>query len=243
MKDFSWLYDKPIAHRGLHNDKIPENSLASFQNAIDKGYNIEIDVHLLPDGDFAVFHDTSLKRMCGVKQKLRKLNAGELQEYKLKGTKEHIPTLKEVLELVDGKTGILIENKLHKGQIIGKKLYEYIENCEYSGDYAIQCFSPSCLIWFRNNTENIPLGQLSLNYAKYGLIGLLGRYLSNGSKRKKVKPDFISFDVNHLPYSGVTKQKNKGLKVLAWTVNSAEKLQRAKNFADNFIFEKEELLK
>ncbi|MDR0831933.1 MAG: hypothetical protein LBM99_03435, partial [Bacillales bacterium] len=70
----SFLLDNFIAHRGLHNQNIekdknkllPENSLGAFQEAINKNYLIELDVHLLKDGTVVVFHDFNLKRMCGV---------------------------------------------------------------------------------------------------------------------------------------------------------------------------------
>lgn len=56
-----WFY----AHRGLHDDEKPENSLAAYKAALDKGYGIEFDVHLLKDGSLAVMHDSDLKRTTG----------------------------------------------------------------------------------------------------------------------------------------------------------------------------------
>ena len=46
------------AHRGLHDNEhgIPENSMAAFQRAVDKGYGIELDVHLTADNQLVVFH-------------------------------------------------------------------------------------------------------------------------------------------------------------------------------------------
>ena len=58
-----WLFEQPVAHRGLHDDKATENSMASFRNAIERGYNIETDVHLLKSGEVVVFHDNTLKRV------------------------------------------------------------------------------------------------------------------------------------------------------------------------------------
>ena len=53
------------AHRGLHGDGVPENSMAAFKAALDHGYGIELDIHLLKDGNLAVIHDASLKRTAG----------------------------------------------------------------------------------------------------------------------------------------------------------------------------------
>ena len=55
------------AHRGLHSESIPENSLAAFRNAREKGYGVELDVQPSSDGVAMVFHDKDLERMCGVK--------------------------------------------------------------------------------------------------------------------------------------------------------------------------------
>ena len=51
-----WLYDRPIAHRGLHDNANTENSMGAFRNAIEKGYNIETDVHILKSGEVVIFH-------------------------------------------------------------------------------------------------------------------------------------------------------------------------------------------
>ena len=59
------LRGRYYAHRGLHDDEKPENSLAAYKAALDKGYGIEFDVHLLKDGSLAVMHDSDLKRTTG----------------------------------------------------------------------------------------------------------------------------------------------------------------------------------
>ena len=103
-----------IAHRGLHDKSkgIPENSLPAFQRAVDMGFPIEIDIHLSRDGEVVVFHDRNTKRVCGVDARIEETNLKELQSLRLEGTRERIPTLKEVLEVVDGKVFLLIEFKM-----------------------------------------------------------------------------------------------------------------------------------
>lgn len=94
----TWLVETPIAHRGLHDKNIPENSLGAFAKAIEKGFAIELDVQLLADNTVVVFHDDSLARMTGNDGYIKYLNKEDLKALKLKGTKESIPTLKEVLD-------------------------------------------------------------------------------------------------------------------------------------------------
>lgn len=70
-----WFY----AHRGLHDDEKPENSLAAYKAALDKGYGIEFDVHLLKDGSLAVMHDSDLKRTTGREGFMEDLTAQDLE--------------------------------------------------------------------------------------------------------------------------------------------------------------------
>ena len=90
-----------IAHRGLFNRlDTPENSMKAFENAIEKGYAIELDVNMSLDGHLVVFHDISLKRMTGIKNDVNLLNLNELKKLKLLGTDNVIPTFEDVLMLV-----------------------------------------------------------------------------------------------------------------------------------------------
>ena len=70
-KNFDWLLNTPIAHRGLHDETNPENSMPAFKAAIERGFHIEIDVHLSKDNQLVVFHDANLKRVCGVDRKVK----------------------------------------------------------------------------------------------------------------------------------------------------------------------------
>ena len=96
-KDLSWLTRTPIAHRGLHNILVAENSLSAIKNAYDAGYNIEIDVHKTKDNVVVVHHDYDLLRSCGVDKKISDLTLAEVQKYNIFGTNEHIPTLMDVI--------------------------------------------------------------------------------------------------------------------------------------------------
>ncbi len=221
----NWLYSTPIAHRGLHGNGAAENSLTAYKLAIEKGYNIEIDVHLLKDGEFAVFHDRKLKRVCGVEGDVEKLTSDQLKDYKLSGTEDCIPTLREVLATVAGKVGLLIEIKTIFSVSIAAKLYKYMENIGYEGDFAIQCFSPLCLAWYRNHTRNILVGQLGCNFSR----SLLWAHL--------VKPDFMAYNVKELTPKTRKMLYKKAPKLLCWTVRTEEEKALVKANADNLIFE------
>ena len=103
-----------FAHRGLHNNEseAPENSMAAFRKAVANKFGIELDVQLSKDKVPVVFHDFTLKRMCGVEGKVCDYTLEELKEFRLLDTKEQIPTFQEFLEMVDGKVPLIIELKI-----------------------------------------------------------------------------------------------------------------------------------
>ena len=92
------------AHRGLHtrDSSIPENSLPAFRLAAEKGYAAELDVRLTADGIPVVFHDESLRRMTGDRRNLKDITLERLQDLKLLETQEKVPTLQEVLGVIEG---------------------------------------------------------------------------------------------------------------------------------------------
>ncbi|MDP4195357.1 MAG: glycerophosphodiester phosphodiesterase family protein, partial [Bacteroidota bacterium] len=160
----NWLLDTPIAHRGLFdNVKIPENSLTSFQAAVDSGFPIELDVRILSDGHLVVFHDHALARMTGLKGSILKMTLKELKTIKLLDTDQGIPLLSDVLKLVNGKVPLLLEIKTRKN--IGwleLKLLNMLS--KYKGEYAIESFNPWSIKWFRDNAPEITRGQLSSGF-------------------------------------------------------------------------------
>ena len=103
--------DNKIAHRGLHSEQVSENSLQAFSLAIERGFAIEIDVHLLTDGEVAVVHDSNLARVTGQEVIVETLSSKDLYKYPLLKNGEKIPTLKETLALINGKVPLLIELK------------------------------------------------------------------------------------------------------------------------------------
>lgn len=232
----TWLVETPIAHKGYHGKNIPENSLAAFNLAVEKGYPIELDVQLLSDDTVVVFHDESLARMTGNDGYIKYLNKGDLKSLKLKGTKECIPTLEEVLEVVDGKVPLMIEikNKYKVGKL-EQKVIDLLKN--YKGEYAVVSFNPFSLSYFKKHAPNILRGQLAGNLKKEELAWIKKFLLKRMWFNKKIsQPDFISYEASALPNRFVKKYKK--LPLVAWTVQSKEEYMRVIKYCDNIIFEK-----
>lgn len=229
------------AHRGLWNDEegVPENSLTAFRRAVERGYGIELDIQMTSDGKLVVFHDSTLTRMCGIDKKLVDCSYDELQNYRLKYTEEKIPTLNEVLEIVNKKVPLIIEVKADGDYLEAtKKLAERMDN--YGGLYCMESFSPLAVEWYKKNRHDIVRGQLSTNYfaddanrdwnEKFMLTNLMYNFKSS--------PDFIAYNFQYEKQftfrlvSTLYKPEN-----VAWTVRSQEELNKAKNSFQMIIFE------
>ncbi|MDR1094229.1 MAG: glycerophosphodiester phosphodiesterase [Clostridiales bacterium] len=229
----SWLVKKPIAHRGLHNDAQPENSLGAFENAIKHGYPIELDVHALDDGTVVVFHDESLCRMTGRDGYITNLKADDLKDIRLAKTDAKIPTFAETLEFVAGRTPILIEIK-NDGKIgtLEKSLHDLVKH--YDGEFAVQSFNPYSVEYFKKNAPHIPRGQLSCFFKGSDLTRLKRYMLKRLKFFSTARPDFISYQFGDLPNRWVSR---RSVPVLAWTIRSSADLESVQEYCDNIIFE------
>ncbi|CAG7626415.1 Glycerophosphodiester phosphodiesterase [Paenibacillus solanacearum] len=99
-----------VAHRG-YPKRYPENTLVSFQAAVELSYShLELDVQLSKDGVPVVIHDTSVDRMTDGKGRVNELTLAELKELRIAGT-EPIPTLEEALLLLKDRLIVDIELK------------------------------------------------------------------------------------------------------------------------------------
>ena len=231
------------AHRGYHdgNVAVPENSLASFQAAIDAGYGIELDVQLSADKVPMVFHDADLMRVCGVEGKIWDYTCEELQQLKLFGTDETIPTLAQALELVGGQVPILVEYKMDKVDTdVCAYSHELLK--DYDGAYAVQSFHPFALFWYRQNAKDVPRGILAKNFIREDQ--------ENGDKSSIVDflttnlllnvigyPDFIAYDYQDADYFALKLCRFMGAQTSTWTLKDPSHYEAVEGQFDLYTFE------
>ena len=228
------------AHRGLHGNGVAENSMTAFRLAVEKGYGIELDLHLLADGELAVFHDGTLLRITGCQGKVESLTAGELQNYRLDGTEDTIPTFRQVLELVDGRVPLIVELKCVDDNYaaLTDAACRLLEN--YTGPWCMESFDPRCIRHLRLHHPNVIRGQLAENffaskakitwYQKVGMTCQLANLLT--------RPDFAAYRFDDRKRLGVFIVKHFwGLHTVGWTIRSADELEKAEKERWISIFE------
>lgn len=243
MRDTDFLKNRLIAHRGYHNIEmgIPENSMLAFKRAVDNDLIIELDVHILKDGNVVVFHDDNLKRMTGLDSEIKDMSYSDLEEIRLSNTDQKIPLLKEVLDLVNGRVPIIIELKDDvKCGILEKEVVSILRG--YTGKFAVKSFNPFSIRYFKKNMPEVIRGQLASDFKNDNMRKIKKIFLSKMLFNSLTKPDFISYDIKAMPNNKVEKIRKKKL-VLGWTIKSEEDLETAKKYCDNYICENIDLSK
>ena len=160
--------NKIITHRGLHNGYIVENTLLAFLKAVEKDYAVELDIRLLKDGTVVVYHDINLKRLTGINKLIESCTLKDISNIKING-KYYIPTLEQVLKLINGKVPIYIDVKGNIGNYkLEEKLLDLLK--EYRGAIFIQSFNPKTIRWLRKKEPKYKYGLITFNYPQYNIL-------------------------------------------------------------------------
>lgn len=231
-RPLDWLVRRPIAHRGLHDSTAGriENTLSAVSAAVKAGYSIEVDLQLAADGVPVVFHDYSMQRLTGEKDNVDAYSAAELGRIKIGSTEDTIPTLGQLLEIVDGRSGLVIELK---GQDPEKEtgyaaaVDEQLAN--YHGPACVMSFKHWLVEDYDSLGSDVPLGLTA--------EGDENSYKSHLEISNRIEFDFLSYGIRDLPCRFATEFRNSGKPVITWTIKTAEEANRSALFADQITFE------
>ena len=228
LKDLQgWSY----AHRGLHGNGVPENSMAAFKAALDHGYGIELDVHLLKDGNLAVMHDSLLNRTTGQAGRIEDLTTEDLKNYRLEGTEETIPEFMDVLTLYHGKAPLIIELKPVDGNHAALTEAACDMMKSYKGPYCMESFDPRCVAWLRKNRPQIIRGQLTENFVANDdkLHPAIRFALTHNLLNFQTVPDFVAYKFADRKDSITTALCRKAWDIqgVSWTIRTREDFNTA----------------
>ena len=227
-----FLFTTPIAHRGLWNDNIIENSIPAYINAVKHGFAIEIDLYLSKDDVLFSFHDINLKRMTGVDALITDKIYDEIKALRLLGSELSVPTFDEVLSAVDGKVPLLIEIKDQPNKTCVDKTVNRLKS--YKGEFALQSFNPLYIKRIKKLAPTFLRGVLGTEIKQQDKSKFTNFIIRKMPLNFLVKPDFISYSYSGLP---LKKRKVKNKAVIAWTVTDNKIATALTPFVDNIIFE------
>lgn len=231
MNRYDWLTANPVAHRGYHdmNHAVWENTLAAFARAVEAGFAIECDVHIVADGGIVVFHDDTLDRLCGIPGDVRARTTAELGMLSIGGTAERIPTLKQVLALIGGRVPLAIELKGREGDDDGfvETVLDELEG--YTGHVALMSFDHWLLKDLKAANAPYPVGLTA--------EGDQPEQFFKHDEAMQLGLDFISYHYGHLPNPFITAQRKLGIPVITWTVRDEDARKHTFEQADQMTFE------
>lgn len=240
----------PLAHRALHDSNAhrPENSLAAIRAAIDNGYGIEIDVQPSSDGVAMVFHDDDLDRLTFETGPIKARSVAELQRIRVRGGRDPIPTLRQVLTEVNGQVPLLIEIKDQSGTmgptdgVLERGTATALDG--YDGPVAVMSFNPSTVALMAELAPQVPRGLTTYAFPARDFPADAGPELQAHrtnlaaiSEYDAVGAVFISHHWRDLDSPRVADLKAQGAAILCWTIRSPDEEASARRVADNITFE------
>lgn len=209
-----------IGHRGAKGLGA-ENTLESIQKALDLGVDgIEIDVHLSQTGELVVFHDFTLERLTEATGEIAMKSLEELKALKINDQFE-IPTLLEVLDLIDKKCILNIELKGQRTAFETCKSIElYVATKAWNfEDFIVSSFNHEELMTVYNISKDIPLAVLTESDLD------AAESFAETIHAKAIHPNY-----HLLNKTNVKHLQSLGYKVNTWTVNESENIELMKSY-------------
>lgn len=223
-------------HRGYYDNlSFPENSISAFKRAVELNVGIELDVQLTKDKVPVVFHNFNCEELAGSNVFIKDLTLSELKQLKLLSTNEEIPTLKEVLRIVDGKVPLYIELKNFGFDY--KELVDYTiaELVDYQGSFMLCAFNPFMLGYVRKAYPKYIRGLIIENYKRgYTFFDFV---CSTQLFNFLARPDLISYHYKEVSKFRYNIYHKLGVPMIAWPVASVFEYNKYKDRFDDLVIE------
>ena len=214
-----------VAHRGGVRTA-PENTIAGIRECLACGVDvIEIDIRLTKDGEIVVCHDAKIERTTNGRGAVANMTLEQLREYKVvdscgKLTDEALPTLGEVLELVEGRCKLLIDVKrTADAEQMAKALINEIALYQAAQWVVAQSFDDAVLEHLHRLGHPFPLEKIFIFKIPFLPIAYDGKFVGYGY----AKYDYISsfnFYYRMLPVALIDEVHAHGKKIKVWTLDA-----------------------
>ncbi|MBY9011197.1 MAG: hypothetical protein KGD70_02365 [Candidatus Lokiarchaeota archaeon] len=202
-----------IGHKGA-SSITPENTLKAFQKAIElKADYVEFDIHITKDSEIVIMHDSDTFNATGVKGLIKDMTLSQIKNLNA-GEGEKVPTLRELIGIARKKIGLQIEIKSKNLLDI---LIQILNKEDLMSTSILSCFMLDELLKLKLLEPSVKVGLLlPEELVRLKII-----------KRKIVKIAQNNFYSLHPHYSVTNKEivefaHSYGLKVITWTVNDGE---------------------
>lgn len=201
-----------IGHRGAAGHA-PENTLAAIRKGIELGVDlVEIDVRCTADGILVALHDATVNRTTNGKGPIDRLTLRDVKALDA-GNGERVPMLEEVLSVVSGQAGLMLELKV-KGA--AQKTVEVVQKAEFKDPVIYASFLHE------------ELGIIRSVDAEASLMALFGR-LPQASVARAIKysPSHVGLRHDTVTRRLVEAFHDEDLLVFVYTTDTTREIQRA----------------
>ncbi|WP_426369823.1 glycerophosphodiester phosphodiesterase [Pseudocolwellia sp. HL-MZ7] len=215
-----------IGHRGAMGHE-PENTILSFRKALALNVDaVELDVYVCKTGELVVIHDDKVDRTTNGKGYTEDKTFAELRALDA-GKGELVPTLEEVLDVIDKKAIINVELKGKDTAIATSQVIkDYIKTKGWAeSDFMVSSFDHRELNKFKQYYPEISIGALiegvPLTYCECAI---------------QLQADSVNLSLDFINQDFVNDAHDKGLKVYVWTVNEYDDIVKVKALGVDGIF-------
>jgi glycerophosphoryl diester phosphodiesterase len=223
-----------IAHRGDPAHR-PENTLASFESALAVGADlVELDIQRTRDGRVVVIHDGTLDRTTDGRgqvgertlAEVKAVSAGYTERFGSRYASERVPTLAEALDLLRGRTRVMIEMK--KESVMAEDSDDGIEALAVSEvrragiakDVALISFERRALLRCQARAPEIRRGHLFYRAEPEDVV----------AGAREIGSDLVMPEKGMLSEALRDRAREAGLKVATWVVDDPEELRDLARF-------------
>ena len=221
---------KIYGHRGSKGN-YPENTLLSFKKAIEQGVEgLELDVHLTKDGEIVVIHDETLDRTTNGEGAIKDCTLTDIQQlsagsnfqhfatYESSWNKEKVPTLQEVLQLLEGtniELNIELKTYIHTYPGIEEKLRNEVKMYAGNREIIYSSFHLPTLMRLKELDRTTNIARL-LQYPVPHITDYVATFQLNG----------LHLDKNLILDADVIMSKQLASMTRVWTVNKKEEINQ-----------------
>lgn len=210
-----------MGHRGAPS-AAPENTMASFQQAIDDGADwIELDVQETADGKVVVIHDSDFMKLASNPLKIWDATMDDLADIDIgswvdpKFSGERVPTLTDVLRLCKGKVGVIIELKYYgHDEQLEQRVVDIVEAENMVDQIMIMSLKPEGVAKLKALRPSWRCGLLLSVYV---------------GKLKNIEADFLAVNSRFATRNFVRRAHKLDKEVYVWTVNDAATMSQLLN--------------
>jgi len=188
-----------------------------------------------------VFHDHMLDRLTERAGPVLALERAELRRTRIAGSDDSIPSLDDLLDLVDGRVPLILELKSTVDgydAMVGPLLASL---AAYRGPVAAMSFDPRLIAALAEAAPHLPRGivaDAARDDEWKQLTGWQRRIVRHLLHAPKSKPQFVAFDIKALPATAPLALKwFRGMPLLSWTIRTRDEEKKARYWADQIIFE------